>query len=241
MINNRYKIVTLAGSVVNVGGSITGGSVKRKNSLIQDKYELDDKRLEYKKIEDLNHRLESEIEEIHNKINSQNSLVYDIQNKKLLLDDNLAKKKRLLGEYLDNKRDLEREVKDLEVISEDNSDKELELLLNTYYAAIGNRDNLVTEIDNLKAKKEEINNNIHELEEVSRQSNVYFNNKEREVNKINIKINTLSVKMDNLLMSLSEDYNMTFEAARANYKLEIDESIARGKVRELKNKIKEIG
>ena len=241
MINNRYKIVTLAGSVVNVGGSITGGSVKRKNSLIQDKYELDDKRREYKEIEDLNHRLESEIEEINNKINSQNSLVYDIQNKKLLLDSNLAKKKRLLGEYLDNKRDLEREVKDLEVISEDNSDKELELLLNTYYAAIGNRDNLINEIDNLKAKKEEINNNIHELEEVSRQSNVYFNNKEREVNKINIKINTLSVKMDNLLMSLSEDYNMTFEAARANYKLEIDESIARGKVRELKNKIKEIG
>ena len=39
-INNKYKIVTLDGEIINVGGSITGGTVKKK-SIISEKYELE--------------------------------------------------------------------------------------------------------------------------------------------------------------------------------------------------------
>ena len=41
-INNKYKIVTLDGDIVNPGGSITGGSLKQKSSIISSKYELED-------------------------------------------------------------------------------------------------------------------------------------------------------------------------------------------------------
>ena len=40
-INNKYKIVTLEGEVINVGGSITGGSLKITRSVISDKRDLD--------------------------------------------------------------------------------------------------------------------------------------------------------------------------------------------------------
>ena len=40
VINNKYKIVTLDGEIINVGGSITGGTIKKK-SIISEKYELE--------------------------------------------------------------------------------------------------------------------------------------------------------------------------------------------------------
>ena len=39
-INKRYKIVTLDGQVVNVGGSLTGGSQIKSNNTISIKYEI---------------------------------------------------------------------------------------------------------------------------------------------------------------------------------------------------------
>ena len=40
IINNKYKIVTLDGQLVNVGGSITGGASIKTNDPIKQKYEL---------------------------------------------------------------------------------------------------------------------------------------------------------------------------------------------------------
>ena len=49
MINHKYKIVTLDGQVINVGGSITGGSSIENNNILKDKYELENKKLELEK------------------------------------------------------------------------------------------------------------------------------------------------------------------------------------------------
>ena len=49
------------------------------------------------------------------------------------------------------------------------------------------------------------------------------------------------VKLDNFLNILNETYSMTYEYAKNNYKLEIDENIARNKVNSLQRKIKELG
>ena len=58
---------------------------------------------------------------------------------------------------------------------------------------------------------------------------------------LEIKLNTTNIKLDNLLISLGEEYNMTYDNAVLKYKLEIDEEEARSKVRELKLKIKDLG
>ena len=41
-INKRYKIVTLDGQVINVGGSLTGGSQVKSVSSISIKYEIEE-------------------------------------------------------------------------------------------------------------------------------------------------------------------------------------------------------
>ena len=57
LINNRYKIVTLDGDVVNVGGSMSGGSMNQTKSVIVIKQEL-------KHTEEKQKLLELELEEI---------------------------------------------------------------------------------------------------------------------------------------------------------------------------------
>ncbi len=51
----------------------------------------------------------------------------------------------------------------------------------------------------------------------------------------------MDVKLDNLLNTLSETYNITYEKAASMYKLEMDENIARSKVSSLKKAIRELG
>ena len=46
IIKEKYKIVTLDGQIVNVGGSITGGSILKQKNIITEKYELERKEKE---------------------------------------------------------------------------------------------------------------------------------------------------------------------------------------------------
>ena len=240
LINNRYKIVTLDGQVVNVGGSITGGSIISKNNLLNEKYELDNKKREYKEVVDNNSVLEKQLNDLVKEINKKEKELYDINNLIISVKDMVNKNNNDLNDSKDSKDNLERELKDLEAIDNNNSASELEKLMNTYYAAISNKDSIISKIDSLKKKKEEVADNINELDSINRQSSNYIANKEKEVNKLNINLNTMNIKMDNLLMRLTEEYNMTYDAAMNNYKLDMDEDLAREKVNDIKISIKNI-
>ena len=62
-----------------------------------------------------------------------------------------------------------------------------------------------------------------------------------ELKNLEISVNRLDVKLDNLLNNLTENYSMTYEKAKENYKLEIDYNKAKSEVNKLKKIIKEIG
>ena len=51
----------------------------------------------------------------------------------------------------------------------------------------------------------------------------------------------MEIKLENLLESISNHYEMTYERAKVNYKLDIDPDEARKKINKIKSKIKEIG
>ena len=51
----------------------------------------------------------------------------------------------------------------------------------------------------------------------------------------------MDVKLDTLLNTLNETYSMTYEKAKENYILDIEEDVARHKVSTLKRKMKDIG
>lgn len=241
IVKHRYKVVTLDGQVVNVGGSITGGSGVNSSNVIKERYELDNYKKEYSDMLENKGKYENILVGYEKEIKECEDLVYDIRMNGSVIDENIRKQKELLGVKVGVKNDLERELKDLDSIVNNSSDVESEMLLNTYYAAVNNKDNLLNDIELLKKKKEQLDEGIKEIEELNKKSLGYINNKEKEVKEIELMLNTINMKMDNYLLVLSEDYNMTFETALNRYKLEMDSEAARDKVGELKAGIKAIG
>lgn len=68
-----------------------------------------------------------------------------------------------------------------------------------------------------------------------------FYKKQQTLKELEIKVNRADVKLDNLLNTLTEDYAITFERAKANYFLDIDPAEARKIVDKCKVEIKRLG
>ena len=241
LINNRYKIVTLDGQVVNVGGTITGGSITKSHNYLKDKYELQKCKQRLSTYEDkekdLLDRLKMNTELFNKKeidINSINQELLTLTNNKESIINDINNKNNELSR-------LNEEVKDVEAINTGEEDKRLDNMLTLYYSAISNRDNIQKEKDLTIAKKENLEKEIEELEEISKKDDGYINAKEKELKDMEIKSNSLNIRLDHLLISLGEEYGITFEKARESYQLDIEEDLARDRVKDLKERIKALG
>ena len=238
-IEHRYKIVTLDGQVVNVGGSITGGKSVKESNVISLKYELDKNKNELNNILDKIKDIDKNIKIIESDISKIESDIYTLKvNRNEIIEVNNTKI-NIKNNYLKEKENINKELSDLNNIT--NKKSEIELLLDKYYNKKEQLDNRVKELDILKLDKNKLEQSIREMESEISSSNNLINKKEKELNSLNILVNRMDVKLDNLLSDLTNDYNITFEYAKSNYKLEIEEDIARKKVSSLKSKINELG
>ena len=240
-IFNRYKIVTLDGQVMNIGGSMTGGSTTTANNIIKEKYELEVTKLELQNLTEKEKELQTSLKQHSILLEQKNLTKLNQTNEVTSLKENLNNKQENLLQLTEEKENIQTEIKNTESIFQNNSDQELENMLNMYYSAIASKDNIKKEMDIDLEKKHQLENHINEIEILSKKDNSNIKEKEKVLNQLEIKRNTMNIKLDNLLISLGEEYNLTYEAATNKYKLEIDESLAREKVKELKNEVKEIG
>lgn len=87
-VYRRYKVVSLDGDVINVGGSISGGSINNIKSIISEKNELEILKRKNKELEevinDLNNSikgLDQEIEIYEKKLYEQKNLLIIVKNK----------------------------------------------------------------------------------------------------------------------------------------------------------------
>lgn len=238
-INHRYKIVTLDGQVVNVGGSITGGKLKLEKNNISLKYELDKCNRD---ILDLGHK----ISECNTKIDLLNNSLFDInvkyeENNRLKNEIILLEKSKMDHKNMLLKEEEERKKEYADLFNISNNVSELDMLVDNYYKEKALLDDKDRKLEVLMLNKAKINDNIILMEEESGKSSSIIKRKEKELNDLDILINRMDVKLDNLLNSLSNDYNMTFDFARDNYKLEMSREDARSIVSDFKNRIKYLG
>ena len=239
-INNRYRVVTLLGEVVNIGGSITGGSLKKSN-ILSEKYELENI---LKQIEVTN----DNIKELENKINEidENYTNIEFEKKSILINvetnsELLTTKKNSLEELILSKNHLELELNNnLNVVNNVISNEE-EKVLDEYYSAKEKQDKLNIDIKQtlrqIEVQKEELLSNECLLKE----ENSEYSKMQEELKSHEIKISRLDVKLDNLLNLLTEEYSITYEKAKDNYILDIPEDDARSMVTTLKREIKALG
>lgn len=241
LINNKYKIVTLDGQIVNVGGSITGGNSVKGSNVIKEKYELERNYHLVETIKDGNKNIEKEMANTTKEINGLESKISSERLSRNEVVELINSKKNNISDLIISKEKISKELKDLESIIGNNTGTEEERLLNEFYSYRGQKDTLLKGIDTIKMDKDRLQQNIIELEDNNKTSNMYINKKEKELKELEIKASRNDVKLDNLLLSLSEEYNMTFENAKLKYKLDMDENEARSIVSSLKSKIKNIG
>lgn len=239
-INNRYRVVTLSGEIVNVNGSITGGNIK-KSSIISEKYELENtiKKIDF---------IQNEINELENKINEIDELYSNYDDKKkslyITVDSNselIKEKKNKLHELSINKASLEQELKNNENTINNVITDEEESILNEYYEMLKKRDNIIVEIDSIKLELKRNQDDLVSDESDLKSNNHEFNKLQNELKEHEIKISRLDVKLDNLLNLLSEEYSISYEKAKNNYILEINTDEAREIVNTLKREIKSLG
>lgn len=239
-INNRYRIVTLTGEVINVGGSITGGKIKT-SSIISEKYELQKLMNEKTKLEqELEHLKEFE----HLKGKEQKDIqseIFEKEKEKVILEE---EKKSKEEQYLNLKQDQIKTNKELEsfkALISDNLKEEEEKVIQKYYEVMAEKKEVEKKSQQELSNKEKLEAKIDELEASFRISNNKIRELEKTLKESEINNSKTSVKMDNLLNNLSENYQMTFEKAKSNYILEIEEEIARKRVNEYKRVLNNIG
>ncbi len=240
-INYRYRIISLDGELLHTGGAMSGGIAKNANGVMNYKFELEklNRELnglenEIKAIEEHSSEIDQELkileENIFNKRGAISSIEETLKQKGLEIDE--AKRQ------LDN---ITNELKDTNNILDNATDKELDKVLKEYLEVSTNKNLYMTKLDELKSTKNDLANEINEIELENRKKNSDYNRKASEIKDIEISIGKMDVKLDTLLNRLSEEYQMTYDKAINNYSLDLEENLARSKVNQLKRDIKDLG
>ena len=241
VINNKYKIVTLDGDIVNPGGSITGGSVKSKSSILNSKYELEEVIQKLSKNQNDLTILEDSINIIDEKYSGldkkKNDILSSINTNSILLKERNNKK----DELNIKKASIMSELKANENTINNILSNEEEEILNKYYEEKQKQDNLNIEIEELLKTIDKTKTELETYETNLKVDNGDYNKYQDELKKNEITVSKLDVKLDNLLNILSEDYSITYEKAKANYILEDDKERVRTEVNKLKREIRSLG
>lgn len=240
LIGNRYRIVTLSGEVINIGGSITGGKVKT-NSIIAEKHELQELLNTKKRLETDANELKIKYDEISTKEKEKQTIIFGKEKEKVILQEEKNSKNELYLSTKNNLEKIESELNSLGGLVNNTINDEEELIMKKYYEVMSLKETCEKDSKQELINKENLENCIDELEASFRLSNTAIRNLETKLKEYEINNSKMDVKMDNLLNILSETYQMTFEKAKSNYILEIEEDIARKNVNEYKRVLKNIG
>ena len=241
LIRNRYKIITLDGDVINVGGSMTGGSLNKTKSVITTKQEL-------KYQEEKEHTLKNEIVSLKNELSEINNVISKLE------EENYLKKKEKISisELLNSKNidlskvkqeyeSVKKEWENLEAISNNSVSEKEQELIKLFHEKSSLKEQLQLKLKNITKEIDELKVKIEETQATYKLKNSTLRNLEKSSRELEISINRLDVKIDNMLNILSEDYELTFERAKNDYSLDIEPEEARVKVNTYRNNIKRIG
>ena len=240
-INYKYKIVTLEGELLHVGGSLTGGAIKNQTSLITQKHELEDN---LKLLSDLELKRSS----IEEKINiSDNKYKSILEERNILIEEktNLEISLRYENErctlFQEELEKFKEEASHINELMNGTLSKEEEKIVEEYYEKEKEKKSISSMVDEIKNEINDYKETISRMEKENKVNNQEFYKKQQELKELEIKVNRADVKLDNLLNTLTVDYGMTFEKAKSNYFLEMDASLAREIVDKCKLEIKKLG
>ena len=240
-INHKYRVVSLDGEILHIGGSLTGGSLNHNNTYISDKYELEKLKLSINSLNNDIVNLENELLKVDNEIASTKDKIYNINIESINLNETLNNKNSTLEIMTKELNDISDELNNLTSSEKSELDKELNDIIDNYYRKQEEKTKLEKNIEILNKNKLELNKDLLVLETSIKKMNSNYNELVSNINSLEVDITRLNAALDSLLIRLNEDYSMTYERAKNNYILEVEENAAREIVANLRKRVKSLG
>ncbi len=240
-INYRYRVATLDGNMIHVGGSITGGAKLQTKNTITLKYDLENLIKEEKTLEENISRIEDDINISDNAIASESDKLYLFTKNRNILNDEINSKENAITELISMLDDLKHEQVSINNMLGGSLSKEEDDILKEYYEAVKYRDLVANDVSSITSERDTVSEELAEFEHNLRTENSAYNAKAKELNNLEIETNRMDVKLDTMLNTLNETYNMTYEKASKDYVLTLPIDEARTKVNSLRRKLRDIG
>lgn len=240
-INNRYRMVTLDGEVIHVGGSITGGSLQNSRSIISQKQELESLKKYKTELKTSVLEIDKTLSELEKTRTANEEKFYlkkqEVMGKKAILEEKIG--------FLNNKKEqvqeVLKEISALESVVDSSLSKEEEKLMQDYATAVDEKNASIRTLEKIGNQKDRVSLEIEEMDGENKVSQALLRKLETESKNLEIEINKIDIKLDHHLEVLNEEYSMTYEKARENYPLELEVEEAREKVSLYKSILRKIG
>ncbi len=240
-LNYRYRIITLDGELLHTGGAMSGGVNKASNGVINARFELESLIKSSEVLTNEVKLIEEHLNQIDNDLKIEETKVFNLQSETVKLKEQIASKKQEKEGVESALENCLLELKGTTNVLNNDTDRELDEVLNEYLKYSTKKDELTLSLNTNKSLKNDLMNNINELESISRKNNSEYNKRQNELRELEVNIGKMDVKLDNLLVKLSEEYQITYEKASLEYSLDMDEAVARTKVNHLRRDIRDLG
>lgn len=240
-INYRYRIITLDGELLHTGGAMTGGVVKSNGGLINARFELDKLIKDDSILTNEIKLIEEHINEIDNDIKLLENNIYSLNGNVSGVNESINGKKTILNSLNDKLTSITNELDGTQNVLSNETDKELDNVLDLLSKNTSEKEISINKKETLKTEKNDLLNEINELESINRKNNSEYNRVLNEIKTCEVNLGKMDIKLDNMLNRLSEEYSITYEKAISEYTLDLDESVARTKVNHLRRDIRDLG
>ncbi len=241
LISAKYKIVTLDGDVVNVGGSLVGGSLYKSKSLISLRQEISEESKKVSLQKENKEKIREKLDSISKEIEDKEEELFALEKEGVTLISQLMSKKKVLCEAEEKLVDADKEWETLQSISNNSLDKREEELIKLFHEKSTEKEQITLNINSLSKEIDSLKEEQEEMLAKEKLASAKLKSLEKESKDIEIEINRFDVKLDNMLNLLETTYEITFDKAKSDYKLDVEVDLARKKVTTYKNNIKRIG
>ena len=241
MIKAKYKIVTLDGDVVNVGGSLTGGSINNVRSSVVIKQELNHLKERNSLIQKEIEEIQLELQELSKEASAIEEDLFKCSRESVDIKERINLLNSELKEEKEKNKSIQKEIDSMELIKNNSVSSKEQELIKSYHEKTSIKEQLEIKIEANNKEIEKIKSIIDEHQANEKLINHNLRSLEKESQELEININRNDVKLDNMLNILASDYELTYERAKKEYVLDIDPEDARKLVDKYRSNIKRIG
>ena len=235
-IKYSYRIISLDGEIISVGGLVTGGKTKNeKGNILTIKTDLE--RLD-KQISEINETIKNDTQYLNDIEQDLNNIRNQINQNNISIAKNEEKLSNLEYSFNQGKSEYEKNSVNKYEFDTKKQEKSLITLIND---AVVEKDNIVFNLNSIRENQMEINREIDYLEKNIKINRHSLNELKNKLNDLNINSVSYEINHKNHLDRLANEYQLTIDSAKEQLVIELDKTLAKQEVEQLKRQIANLG